>query len=158
MGLEVCRRSSLADVGHGALEVRLLDPAGQRLAHVCVYFDRMPVLDQVAALAMLIATGDEASVIETGDLFAITSAGARHPLVTDRLAKNPPTTETSRAPARGAWEMKLAAQKRYLADTLPIYFDATVTLVWNRDKRLLAPFSEAVYAEAERLSGRPGAA
>jgi hypothetical protein len=152
--LTVARRTSIAEAGHGALDVRLCATDGLPLASVCVYFDKTPALDQVAALAMHMASGEESAVIETGNLFAITTAGAEHPLVQQRLAR-PPAPEAQAAMDRFArygqsqseFDRKRAAVDRYTADTRGIYLHAVMTRIWGRDTPRLVAFSEKYLAQ-----------
>jgi len=115
-------------------------------------------------LALHLNAGEEAAVLNTGNLFSITAAGAEHPLVKQRMAKRPTTEDQAlmdRVMRHGLnqtdHDRKRAAQNRYKADTIAIYLDAVTTLVWGRDARRLMKFTDAMVeraqeSEAERLA------
>lgn len=164
--LIVARRTSVAAAGHGALDVRLCATDGLPLASVCVYFDKTPALDQVAALAMHMNSGEESTVIRTGNLFAITAAGADHPVVKERLAQRAPIDPEDQAAmdrllrhglGQNDYDRKRAAVERYTTGTLGVYLNAVMTRVWGRDAGRLVTFSERYIernhpAEMERLA------
>lgn len=67
--------------GHGALDVDVHDPAGQKLGDLCLYFDDMPALDQLAAVALHVGAGNEKGLLDTGNLTGITAAGSQNPAI-----------------------------------------------------------------------------
>ncbi len=73
--------------GHGGVNVSLESRGGQRLTDLCLYFEDTPALEQAAAMALHIQSGDELDLLLTGNPFNVTAAGASHPLVADRLAQ-----------------------------------------------------------------------
>ena len=165
LSLEVARNRSVASTGHGALDVRLCTPDGIRLANICVYFDKTPALDQVAALALHLNAGEEAAILDAGNLFSVTPAGAEHPLVIARQAK-PATAEdqalvnrmTRHGLGQTDQDRKRAAQQRYEADTIGIYFDAVRTQVWGRDAYRLEPFSNSIVERTRGIEAARSAA
>ncbi len=153
MVLTVAKNRGLASLGHGALDVALCAPDGTRLANVCVFFDKTPAIDQLAAIALHVGAGDEGAIIKTGNLFNISKEGSRHPLVLTRLAQKaaPGVAEAAAAMDRinrhgfepSRHERQLAAMRRYKADVIQIYLDAVKVQVWGRDSRRLDPFIDA---------------
>jgi hypothetical protein len=159
LSLEIARGRSVTTTGHGALDVGLCAPDGTRLASVCVYFDKTPALDQLAALALHLNAGEETAVLDTGNLFSITAAGAEHPLVKQHMAKRPTTEDQAlmdRVMRHGLnqndHDRKRAAQNRYKADTIAIYVDSVTTLVWGRDARRLVAFTAAMVGPSDETS------
>ncbi len=153
--LEIARNRSIGTVGHGALDVRLCAPDGTRLANICVYFEKTPALDQLAAIAMHVGAGDESSIIETGNLFNITKAGAEHPIVQARMARKPTADMQAlidRIERRGVGasehDRQMAALRRYKAGTIEIYVKAVRDRVWGRDAKRLDPFIDALMEAA----------
>jgi hypothetical protein len=135
MALEVSSRGDIARLGHGGLTVHLCTPAGDRLSGLCVYFDKTPVLDQVAAIAQCIFKQAVRPSLSTPAISTRSHRSVPHPIVTDRVKKM--KTEPGRAPRDTDKDRKTAAQARYKADTLRIYFDAVTTTVWGCHARRL---------------------
>jgi hypothetical protein len=58
--------------GHGGQPViTVTDKAGVVLSDLCLYFEATPTMDQVAALALHVASGEEDDLIRTGNLYNI---------------------------------------------------------------------------------------
>lgn len=149
VSLEISTRGDIARLGHGGLNVALCTTEGERLSSLCVYFDKTPVLDQIAAFALHLEAGGESEIVDTGNLYAITPLGATHPVIVARVAKM--KTEPSRSPRSIDQERKLAAQARYKAATIHHYVDAVAERVWGRKKPQLVPFSERLVAAGEKI-------
>ena len=161
--LEISRGRSLTTVGHGALDVRLCDTDGTRLANVCVFFDGTPALDQLAAVALHVEAGEAKSLISTGNLFAVTDAGAAHAIVRQRLAQNPAIFDehgvADRVMRRGLrpsdYDRQMAALRRYKGDTMELYVGAVRTQVWGRDAHRLDPYiddmTESALADIQNM-------
>ena len=143
--IEVARNRSIGTMGHGALDVRLCADDGTRLANICVYFDKTPAIDQLAAIAMHVGAGDDAAVIETGNLFNITKAGTNHPVVLARMSKK--SAEFPRPIQQSDRELQKSAMERYKDDVIAIYIRAVRDQIWGREARRLDPFIDAM-AEA----------
>lgn len=161
VNIEVTRRRSIASAGHGAVDVRLLDPNGVGLANLCVYFEKTPALDQLAALALHVQAGEETAVIDAGNLFNVTADGANHPLIAERLAaKTVPDFAGAPGPRGGPWhrptdhELKWIAQETYTNRTIGIYYDAVEVQVWGRDARRLEPFKKALEVKGRKVEER----
>ncbi|MCW2195130.1 hypothetical protein AB7M45_007901 [Bradyrhizobium elkanii] len=159
VSIEVARARSIATVGHGALEVKLCAQDGTRLANVCVFFDKTPALDQLAAIAMHVEAGDESAIIQTGNLFNVTAAGSEHPVVRARLAQMPKAEVEVLAPGRrrrtaSEYDKQKAALRRYTADTIDIYAEAVRARVWGRDVKRLDPFLDQMQAAIGEIKGR----
>ncbi|WP_027578404.1 hypothetical protein [Bradyrhizobium sp. Ai1a-2] len=142
VSIEVARARSIATVGHGALDVKLRAPDGTRLANVCVFFDGTPALDQLAAIAMHVSAGEASAIIQTGNLFNISDAGAEHPVVQARLAQTPKVDADvldrvrRHGLAPSEYDKQMAAVRRYTADTIEIYCEAVRAQVRPPRRRL----------------------
>lgn len=136
LDIEAARAGSLAASGHGSLRLKLLDKSGAELGRLCAYFEGMPALDQLAGIKLHLASGNERAVLDTGNLYALTPAGAAHPLIAARATKPVPARGGARAP-RGNYDALRAAVTRYQAATLPLYVEAVTDAVWGRDAKRL---------------------
>lgn len=65
-------------LGQAGLEIVLADHAGAVLANLCLYFEDTPAIDQVAAIAMHVAAGEEHDLIKTGNLYRVQEAAKAH--------------------------------------------------------------------------------
>lgn len=124
----VGKATSVAQVGHGALDITVQTPAGDPLCKLCFFFDQTPALDQLAALAMYVDAGEELKVLNTGNVYAIQPAGLTHPLIKARAG--------DRLQLRRAPDIRDAV-RAYTAETLPIFTDAALSAVWGPDKHRL---------------------
>jgi hypothetical protein len=95
--------------------------------------------------------------VTTGNLFAITEAGAGHPMVRQRLAQKPAISAENAAIAERIMrhglrssdhDKQMAALRRYKADTISMYVEAVKTQVWGRDARRLDPFIDDLMESA----------
>lgn len=82
LGIELS--GSPAVVGHGALNLRILDRSGEPLGDLCTFVEGTPALDQVAALALLVRGGGEMELLEKGNVSRLTMAGRHHPALVAR--------------------------------------------------------------------------
>jgi len=132
MIIEAVRSSSLTQAtGHGQLTVTLKDKDRQQLGNLCVYFEHTPPLDQLAALALHVQAGEGAKIIETGNLYAITPAGAASPLLAGRAKLNPVGGLGAGAIAR--MDVRRQASAAYAAATKPWYVEDLGIFRWGRD-------------------------
>ncbi|WBU27508.1 hypothetical protein OOZ54_12470 [Rhodopseudomonas palustris] len=159
--LQVARSRSIASVGHGALDVQVLDPKGTRLANLCVYFEKTPAIDQLAAIALHVQAGSEMEIMQTGNLFNVTADGANHPLTAGKLATRSADDRAIvdvEAAARRLrptdHERRWIARETYWNQTSAIYYSAVEVQVWGRDARRLSSFKEALKAAGWRDDGR----
>lgn len=77
-----CRRGgSLFTTGHGSARVEIVDKSGVVLTDLCVYFDDMPAMDQVAALALHAMVGNEKEILQIGNFFNVRAEGYTSPLL-----------------------------------------------------------------------------
>ncbi|MCB1534881.1 MAG: hypothetical protein KDJ44_09185 [Rhodoblastus sp.] len=136
------RSGSIARSGHGALSISLVDATTHaRLAGLCLYFDGTPALDQLAALGLHLAAGEEADLVDAGNLYGIEPAGAAHPALgakvqvgEERRRRFFDFADVNNPQA--AMRM-LAAQ--YALDLFPVYQDVLADMtVGRRKKELLA--------------------
>jgi hypothetical protein len=133
--LEARRAGTLDRAGHGSCVLRLLDPSGAPLAGICCYFEDTPALDQLAAFALHMQSGEERAIIETGNLYAVSPAAADHPLLKGRvrvaaeqLGGDALTDRRLDRPLAGL----RAAQAAYWGAQGPIYLEAVTTAIWGR--------------------------
>ena len=139
---DIRRTAEITSSGHGGMQVTLLDgKSGDQLAGLCIFFEDMPVFDQLAAVGLHIQGGEAVELIRAGNLYGVTSAGARHPLISAKLAE--------RTKSRRAWgsmgfhaEDRWAALTGYLARTGAIYEDAIWRQFWGRSAGRARRFAE----------------
>lgn len=141
MILEAAPSSSIGRDGHGACNLTIKDIDGEPLGSLCCYFDKTPALDQLAAFALHMAAGEEDTVLEIGNVYAVTQAGATHPLIAGRI----------KAPIQGPpildGERRRAALERYKSATKHIYVDAVEKAVWGRDAARVISLTEGFFHE-----------
>jgi len=76
------KQGSSTTVGHAGLEIQITTPSGEPLSHLCLYFEDTPAIDQIAAVALHVASGEEDDLIRTGNLYKEQVAAATYaPLV-----------------------------------------------------------------------------
>lgn len=88
IGFRLERAFSINAIGHGAVNIWLVDKDRTELAELCVYFKSTPVLDQLAALALHVENDDGKEIIETANVIRFTDAGFYHPLLEERAKKD----------------------------------------------------------------------
>ena len=136
MILEARPKGGVFAIGHGAFGVTLKSLEGVELGNLCVYFDKTPALDQLAAFAMHMAAGEDAAILETGNLFGVTAAGVDHPLLKGRVKPQANIADII-APGgrwRGAARQAIlrARQEAHYAEMGHVYRERIETLVWGR--------------------------
>lgn len=77
--------NGLARIGHGALDVKLVDHGGRHLANLCMFHPKTPAIDQVMALALDVVGGEEREILAAANPFLVTDVGYSHPLLADRV-------------------------------------------------------------------------
>lgn len=124
--IEVQRAAASDTRGHSGLHVSACDPAsGRKLADLCVYHEDTPALDQLTALHLAVAAGDEAEIVRTANIVQITDLGLRHPM----LANRHPVI------ADAAWQPRDTRQRgneAYWLATRPIWMEALGVFVLGR--------------------------
>ncbi len=145
VNFEITAQGCLSQLGHGGVRVGLIGKDGRRLAGLCVYHEGTPAFDQLTAFALRVEAGEEAEIIETGNLYQITNAGAEHEIL-KRKQKAIPVVEYPDARWAGARSPLLQARKaEYLAEFLPIYREAiALRLFGRRAREFFAPMTEGV--------------
>jgi hypothetical protein len=130
--------------GHGAISVDLhsLEPEHQKLGSLCLYFDDMPALDQLAAIALHVESGNEDHLLDTGNVFAMTEHGVVNPAIMNRKSA---TRGVGFRDALGMPPEPIIRARRqaYIARTAPIYREALIARVWGSD----APNVRRFFAE-----------
>ena len=138
--IEARSRGQFHRDGHGQLEIAIKEPGGPRLANLCLYFDAMPAFDQLAALALHVGSGNEAEILQTGNLYSVTRWGMESPVILERMKRVPDET----APRRpGNFDLRRLAQQRYCADVGHIYRDVLTVQLWGWDAKKLEAFRSA---------------
>jgi hypothetical protein len=148
LAFKIKRRDSLATVGHGALDITVLGNTTP-LCQLCVYFGDMPTLDQLAAVAVYAQAGEARALIETGNPYGVTAAGAQHPLIKDRVK---PRTDDAARRDRGtdgftSMDRRKADQDAYYRATRPFYEEAIWTRLWGRRADQVRRFAEMGHTE-----------
>lgn len=146
---EATRGGSLSKSGHGAMSVDVKSLEGKRLASLCVYFDGMPALDQLAALKMHVDAGDEETILSKGNLFRVTQDGMNHPIVLSHKKYEAPVMEHLGAwevAARDEHQMQRDAVERYWETTKRHYIGAVMQEVWGRDAKRV----EAIWRTSQK--------
>lgn len=82
--LAVSKRGRLTERGHGCLSIALADCDGTKLADLCTFVEDTPTLDQLAAFALWMASGEDRAVLDTANVIATEEVGRRHPLLADK--------------------------------------------------------------------------
>lgn len=89
LDLAVRPQAPLAERGHGVLDVTAMAHDGtERLASLCIYHDRTPALDQLAALALAMGAGEEADIVHDANIVQMFPAGREHPLLAARETRD----------------------------------------------------------------------
>lgn len=125
--------TGLAGEGHGGIRVDLENFSGERLANLCLYFDGMPALDQLAAVALHVEAGNETHLLDTGNVGALTEAGVAHPALGKRANPRGLDLRDPYLLVNRAQRTFEARRDAYILRTLPIYFEATLSAIWRRD-------------------------
>ncbi len=162
-GSELTFRVAVRDLmrcTHGALDVSLQTHNGTRLADTCLYFDGTPALEQAAAISLHVQAGEELDLLLAGNLSNISTIGAAHPLIADRLKQrheelvNFHDTETDgaglpvRRPARYnrhvVSEITRMRRDVYIAEMMPHYLEPLIDRVWGDAAGRLRAFTSQV--------------
>lgn len=130
--LEIVRRQSSATRGHSGVAVAVRDAdSGHMLGDLCVYHEATPALDQVVALALGMQSGEEGDILATANLVSVTERGLAHPALAERGRA---MIERHSAVGRRTHtnDRRSTALARYLADTMPMWTEATGVFVLGR--------------------------
>ena len=132
IAFDVARSNSSTTMGHGGLILTAVDKdTGRKLANMCFYHEQTPALDQLTALALAVAAGEEAEIMATANLSNVTDLGAKHPLIEGHKA----------ASRERQWRPRDIAQERneeYWQATKPIWLDTLGTIVLGQDWKVFA--------------------
>lgn len=84
--------------GHIPYDLAIYDN-GERLCRLCIYFENTPVMDQIAAIAMYIKSGEEREMLQTANMFDRSLTFDEHPIMQElgktRNVLSPNTTNLS---------------------------------------------------------------
>jgi hypothetical protein len=75
---------SLMSLGHGGVDVSVLDKAGVHIANLCVYIKKTPAIDQVIAMALALQANDVDELLSTANVTNYFNNGAEHPVLKRR--------------------------------------------------------------------------
>lgn len=109
MDLLIRPNGSMAEKGHGAIDVKVLAPGSpELLASLCTYIHNTPALDQLAGFALAMQAGEEADIISKANITTLLPAGQAHSLLAER--QNRHVTERAQPPPsrpnrRGVWSL-----------------------------------------------------
>lgn len=124
--IEVQRAGSSATRGHSGIFVAAVDgPSGRKLADLCVYHEDTPALDQLTALHLAVAAGEEAEIVRTANIVHITDLGLKHPLLEGRAAHR---AAAERRPRDDRREKNHA----YWIETKPMWLESLGVFVLGR--------------------------
>lgn len=82
---------SLAGRGAHQLGVMLAEPDGRRVASLCVYVPETPALDQLVAMGLAVAAGEELEILRDANVVRVVPGLESHPLL---AGKKLPSRET----------------------------------------------------------------
>lgn len=127
IAFDVARSNSSTTMGHGGLILTAVDKdTGRKLANMCFFHEETPALDQLTAIALAVAAGEEAEIMTTANLSNVTDLGAKHPLIEGHKS----------ARRERQWRPRDIVQERneeYWQATKPIWLDALGGHVLGRD-------------------------
>ncbi len=131
IAFDVARSNSSTTMGHGGLILTAVDKdTGRKLANMCFYHEKTPALDQLTALALAVAAGEEAEIVATANLSNVTDLGARHPLI-----------EGHKSAREGQWRPRDIVRERneeYWQATKSVWLETLGTLVLGQDWKVTA--------------------
>lgn len=124
--IQVQRAMTCDTTGHSGIHVSACEPtSGRKLADLCVYHEDTPALDQLTALHLSIAAGEEAEIVRTANIVRITDLGLKHPMLANR---RPVVTEATWQPR----DTRQRGNEAYWQATRPIWLDALGVYVLGR--------------------------
>lgn len=82
---------SLAGKGAHQLGVMLAEPGGRRVASLCVYVPETPALDQLVALGLAVAAGEELEILQDANVVRVVPGMEAHPLLAGKKLPNQET-------------------------------------------------------------------
>lgn len=135
--LELTAGKSILSAGHSGIDVALHSPDGTFLSKLCVY-QELPVLDQLASMALYAQAGEIKDVLAAGNLYNTAEGAFENPLLAEkraaRLANNPEMAsrieEVEERPrgrrelkreAVDSWEYQRRRTAEYLEKMRPLY-------------------------------------
>lgn len=143
LAFRVARAGSLTKAGHGALAIDVCDQdSGARLAGLCLYFDKTPALDQLAAIGLHIDAGEQAALLETGNLYDIHPEALAHPVIGPKIVEKAAARSARAERMLGQGrdnprdEMRRAAG-RYALEMFPVFQDVIADQIVGRQKKEL---------------------
>jgi hypothetical protein len=75
-------------MGHGVLNVEMLDLDGTRLAKLCVYQDNVPAIDQAVGFALMVQSGMEKELLDEANITSMYDGGMKNELIAERQRKH----------------------------------------------------------------------
>lgn len=142
--LAVRLQATLSEKGHGVLNVTAIARDGTALASLCVFHERTPALDQLAALALAMGAGEEADIIHDANIVQMFPAGREHPLLAAREKRDAAVLADTRSRNwtqidRSYWsfEERRARETAYWDATKHIWIERLAVFVCGRRVKLL---------------------
>lgn len=127
IAFDVARSNSSTTLGHGGLILTAVDKdTGRKLCNMCLYHEQTPALDQLTAMALAVAAGEESEIVATANLSNVTDLGAKHPLIEGHKAA---TRERQRRPR----DIVQERNEEYWLATKPIWLNTLGTIVLGED-------------------------
>jgi hypothetical protein len=78
---------ALAAIGHSAIALEALAPNGETLADLCFYVDETPAIDQLTAVALHVAAGEEQDIVSAANLITTSPAATGHPIFVQKRSE-----------------------------------------------------------------------
>lgn len=142
--LQMQKRGLLTDFGHGGLDVAILDHDGGRLADLCIYQDKVPVIDQAVGFALMVQSGMEKELVDESNIIRTTDDGEKNELIAEKkrsvVGRENVFAGIRQISGRWGYETHRQWRQRYWAMTKPIWLDTVAVAVMGRNRKMLAAF------------------
>lgn len=120
----------LSAIGHGGITIALEDRHA-RLCNLCLFFEGTPALEQAAAVALHVQVGDELDLLDTGNPYNVTPAGAVNPYIMERISRNHEAAVDLERVRRAIPDPVRTRTSDYVRESAPRYFEALIDRVWG---------------------------
>jgi hypothetical protein len=138
--LQMQKRGLLTDFGHGQLSVAILDHSGVPLADLCIYQDKVPVIDQAVGFALMIQSGMEKELVDESNIIRATADGEKNELIAEKTRSTINRELGGIRQISGRWGYETHRQwaRRYWEETKPIWLDTVAVAVMGRNRKMFA--------------------
>lgn len=135
--LQMQKRGLLTDFGHGQLSVAILDHSGVPLADLCIYQDKVPVIDQAVGFALMIQSGMEKELVEESNIIRSTAEGEKNELIAEKN-RSAISLRGGVRQISGRWGYETHRQwrRRYWEITKQIWLDTVAVAVMGRNRKM----------------------